>query len=238
MAVVMLANDGRNLKLVMHRIGIEYPTRPSDPARQEMLQTMPAPLRSWPLGLPADDRRDPMIDFHLPEQLCLSLAVADQDPPEFSTESGGTWQCVMYWALSREADAPSVFIQIRGNDEGEITAWRAKLSKGQSDGTAIAHQSLEILRKALQPLGMDEELFSMLGEKIDGWQEFYYYMGNQRLSFRPEFSDPSRFNLLAQRRRLPAFVPLPVSVVRHRQDQGETLRGAVDPKKSVKGPRP
>ncbi|MBP2547970.1 hypothetical protein J2858_000863 [Neorhizobium galegae] len=238
MAVVLLANDGRNLKLVMHRIGIDFWIRSSDPPGQEVQQVPRAPSRSWPLAVPADERPDPIIDFRLPEQRCLSLAVADQDPPTFSTESGGTWQCVMFWVMSREEDAPSVFIQIRGNDQGEITAWRAKFSKGQSDGTVMAHQSLEILKKALQPLGLSEELLSMLEAKINGWQEFYYYMGNQRLSFRPEFSDPRRFNLLAQRRRLPDFVPMPPSDVRHRQGQGDRLRGAVDPEKSVKGPRP
>lgn len=216
LAVVLLANDGRNLKIVMHRLGIDYAIRTADPPKRDLPQTGVISARLWPFRPPAGSVHDMIVPFRLPDQRCLDLAVTAQEPPQFTTENDGIWQCVMFWTTSEEPEAPSIFLQIRGDTHGDIIAWRAKFSKSGSDGTEIASQGLQMLRKALQPLGMSEEIFAALDTKIRDWQPFYYYMGTQRLSFRPEFSDPSRFNLLAQRGGLRAYVPPPISALRFR----------------------
>ncbi len=215
-AVVLLANDGRNLKIVMHRLGIDQSTRTAYLPKEDLPHTGVSSSKLWPFRLPVGSVHDAIMPFRLPDRRCLDLAVADQDPPQFTTESGGTWQCVMFWTASGEVEAPSIFLQIRGNAYGDVVAWRAKFSKSGSDGTEIASQGLQMLRKALQPLGLGEEIFAALDTKIKDWQPFYYFMGTQRLSFRPEFSDPSRFNLLAQSGGLRAYVPPPISALRFR----------------------
>jgi hypothetical protein len=229
-AVVLFANDGRNLKIVMHRLGIDHSTRTAYPPKQDLPQTGVRSARSWPFGLPVGSVQDAIMPFRLPDQRCLDLAVAGQDPPQFTTENGGIWQCVMFWTASEEPEAPSIFLQIRGNAYGDIIAWRAKFSKSGSDGTEIASQGLEMLRKALQPLGLSEEIFAALDAKIQDWQPFYYVMGTQRLSFRPEFSDPSRFNLLAQRGGLRAYVPPPISALRFGSGGGVEKPGVLSAK--------
>jgi hypothetical protein len=218
-AVVLLANDGRNLKIVMHRLGVDQSTRTAYLPKEDLPQAGVRSANLWPFRLPVGSVHDAIMPFRLPDRRCLDLAVADQEPPQFTTESGGTWQCVMFWTAtaSEEPGAPSIFLQIRGNAYGDIVAWRAKFSKSGSDGTEIANQGLQMLRKALQPLGMSEDIFAALDTKIRDWQPFYYYMGSQRLSFRPEFSDPSRFNLLAQSGGLRAYVPPPLSALRFRR---------------------
>ncbi|MBT9368980.1 DUF6030 family protein [Rhizobium sp. CSW-27] len=198
---VLFANDARNWKLLRHRLGLDI----QQPAGEHIHKTERVTHRSrspWFIRRPVPQivaNLKPAID---PALQCKMLAEEEQEPPQFTVDSDGNWQCLGFWSAASTTEAASVFLQVRGNGQSEISSWRMKLSKGKTDGQAVLDKGIAMMRDGIRPFPIPSDLLDTMRHDIARWNDFYMVLGPYVVTFRRELLDPTRFNLIALDRRV------------------------------------
>jgi hypothetical protein len=229
--IVLSANGGRNLIALSKTLNIPLP--------QLVSVTVPAPTprdattiptSPWPWLKGIANYPGPLHIIHTPDTMCQSLAAEGQEAPAFIKSGADGWECSMLFTVSKDPAASSLFLHVRGGNNGQFNVVRVKfnLSDGRLTGD-ISRRSLSFLRAAMM-LPPSDSLDESLQEKLENQTDFYFIAGYHALKFRREVDDPNRYNLIGFNSRTigaePAsFWPKTASVV-------DTL-----PTRSTKGPR-
>ncbi|MGE7370627.1 DUF6030 family protein [Neorhizobium sp. NPDC001467] len=217
LAPVLLANNGRNLDVVVdwlgnpagqktqagaggrtERVPLPQPSRPSgtdvsERAAQARHRPIPMPALSSPAT-----RLAPPVPAWLPQQGCEALKPgATGEKPVFLATPDGRAECTILIAYGQETTASALFLQIRSSG-GLISSLRMKLNVGK-DGreAALAADAAAIAREILTPISEDEARY--LRTRMAERQPFRTNIGDYHMTFRAEGNDETRFNFIAVR---------------------------------------
>jgi hypothetical protein len=210
-ATVLLANDRRNLKLLMREIGIV-------PEAQTMVIPKPGVMETFKgnriegvaVRLPGGIFLPPVAHLDSAflrtlekkdgEGLCVALRKQGFD---MSAWEGGLYtpsvlECSLEMAIPNPAnpgDASTFFMMIKGNAAGDLLSARAKIVIASVDAQAeLAKRSADALKAfALHTHWLDlaEDL-----AKVASLQTFVLSRHGITARFQSEFSGPGRFNLI------------------------------------------
>lgn len=205
---VLFANDARNWKLLRHRLGLDIVQTASEPSRKTERVTHRS-QGPWFIRRPVPASVADLKPAIEPAQQCRLLAEDEQEPPQFTSDADGNWQCLGFWSSGSTSDAASVFLQIRGDRHREITSWRMKLSKGKTDGQVILDKGISMMRDGIRPFPIPSDLLATIRDDMARWSDFYMVLGPYVVTFRQEVLDPTRFNLIALDRRIDRYPIVP-----------------------------
>lgn len=142
-----------------------------------------------------------------PEEMCQSLAVDGQEAPSFLKSGADGWECSLLLATSSDPAAPSLFLQVRGGEDGQFTIVRVKFNLADGRLAAdLSRRSLAFLHAAMR-MPPSENLDDELAAKLASEKDFYFVAGYHALVFRREVDDPSRYNLIGFNRRIAGTEP-------------------------------
>jgi hypothetical protein len=211
LATVLLANDRRNLKLVMRQIGIV-------PETQTMVIPKPGVMESFKgnriegvaVRIPAMVFLPPVANLDSAflrtlenkdgEGLCVALRKQGFD---MSVWEGGLYtpsvlECSFEMSIPNPAkpdDASTFFMMIKGNAAGDLLSARAKIVIASVDAQAeLAKRSAD----ALKAFALHTHWLDLADElaKVASLQTFVLSRHGITARFQSEFSGPGRFNLI------------------------------------------
>lgn len=210
-ATVLLANDRKNLKLVMRQIGIE-------PEKQTMMIPKPGVMETFKgkriegaaVRIPARIFLPPVINLDSAflrtlenkdgEGLCVALRKEgfDMTAWEGGLFSPTVLECSFEMTIpnaEKPEDPSTFFMMIKGNAAGDLLSARAKIIVSSTDAQAeLAKRSADVLKAfALHTRWLD--LADGLA-KVASLQTFVISSHGITARFQSEFSGPGRFNLI------------------------------------------
>lgn len=208
-ATVLLANDYRNLNLLLARLGyapIDAGSRARTLHSYEMKgNRLPRPkgLVSARLIAPAEHVRARFVRTirKAPEALCEALrqsgfANSGWKAGLLATDS---WECQSYRefpdATDGENPPSSIFLSIRGNAETRITSFRIKLNiENGATRQAVTGAAVTAIQVFLEEVRWEDapEIFA----DIRTLMEFDLVRFGNRLQLRKEFGETPRYNFL------------------------------------------
>jgi hypothetical protein len=199
-ATVLLVNDGRNYKRLVHELGLEEYLLPAPPPpdlrvnRQRQLR--PAD-RYPPWLLRARLERVAAFEsmaFASPEEHCGQLGAERDADPEF-TSADDDWECLFFESFGAATEPASLFVQARGSLPDVLQSFRIKLSfTDPLVERAVADETMTIIDRFGIPI--TRETRDYLADKISGREDFTAMLENYRLTFSREMMDERRHNLL------------------------------------------
>lgn len=192
---VLLANDGRNLKLIKTSLGIKPDVAP-------IITTAPAPAvepaaPSWPFI--TTDIAAPLSIPGQPAATCASHAIAEPDAPPAFVIQEADWECAFLSPPIDEAQS-TLFLQARGSSS-DARSVRAKFNL--NDGTITPELASRAVgfAYAFLPLAIfDFELRDKIETRLIGMEDFSLAIDRYAVTFRRELNDPTRANLIFTKR--------------------------------------
>ncbi|WEZ82252.1 DUF6030 family protein [Rhizobium sp. 32-5/1] len=211
-ATVLLANDRRNLKLLLDYAGYPQisPSVPRSIERKSPFGSRRDPLPAPLMALPAHA----FSDFNAEEQRFVRLIQSDPQTLCERLRSGGftdlnwtvsiankdSWECSSLNSLPKIANdetvASSVFIAIKGDSENRVTSFRVKMNiEHPADRDAVARLGGEAATIFLRQVRWDnsDEILT----KIRALEDFDIRNFGSRIQLKKEFSETPRYNFLA-----------------------------------------
>jgi hypothetical protein len=203
LGIVLSANNGRNLTALLKALDLPLPqfltfvvTAPAAP------DVMPASTAFWPWLKGVSHHAAPMAPVSMPDEMCGSLSSDGQETPSFVKSGADGWECSLLSATSNDPASSSLFLQVRGGDDGQFTIVRVKFNLADGRLTDdFSRRSLAFLHRAMT-LPPSESLDEELMEKLASQADFYFIAGYTALSFRREVDDPDRYNLIGFNRKI------------------------------------
>jgi hypothetical protein len=202
LGVVLSANGGRNLIALLKALDIAVPqiVTAMAPSPAAIDVRVPA-IAGWPwlTGIP----RHPELRLSVPgpETMCEALASGGLEAPSFTRFGKDGWECSMLVENPDNPAASSLFLQVRGDADGDFTIIRVKFNLADGRLTEdLSQGALRFLRAAMA-LPPSAELDDALGQKMGGQSDFYFIAGYHALTFRREIDDPNRYNLIGLNRK-------------------------------------
>ncbi|MDX0566384.1 hypothetical protein GOD83_20650 [Sinorhizobium medicae] len=204
-ATVLLANEQRNLKQILSRLGFHTPAPQAE--RQPRIARGPRKEPDQPKGfLPAHifaDLQTPEQQFIRqirsdPRALCEGLSDAGFRDLEWKSAESGRWECSSLVPFVRPGQEPSssIFILVKGRGEEEITSFRVKLNIEHGGDTPVvtsaAARAASVFLNEVRWAGS-----ASITLKIQALQEFDLERFGSRIQFRREMGDTPRYNFLA-----------------------------------------
>ncbi len=223
LATVLLANNHRNLDLLLTYLGYPDLLPHAEPEAKQVKITQTRSLRLPParMVLPVYA----FADFRAPQQNFIRLIQSDPRTLCEQLRDGGfgqldwtvssahkdNWECSSSVDLPPpNADKPeqsSIFIVIKGDGENRVTSFRVKLNIEDAADTAkvaeLAGHAANIFLRQVR-WGNPEEIIG----KIHALEPFDIRNFGSRIQFKREFGETPRYNFLAnqisvQRRNMP-----------------------------------
>lgn len=207
-AVVLSANGGRNLTILLKTLDLPLPqfiasVTPAPP----VIDIAPVATGRWPWLKGISHHPAPPISMLAPEDMCRSLAVEGQEAPSFVKSGADGWECSMLFATSSDPAGDSLFLQARGGEDGQFTIARVKFNlAGGRLPDDLSRRSLAFLRAAMK-LPPSENLDEDFSAKLASQADFYFIAGYHALTFRREVDNPGRYNLIGFNRRIAGAEP-------------------------------
>jgi hypothetical protein len=209
-ATVLLANDYRNLNLLLARFGFD----PIDPnARTSELRPYEIKGNRVPRqkGVISDRLLTPVTPSQTqfvrtlrkaPEALCEALSRSGFVSPGWKAGSFDkeSWECQSYREFPDGREGPddtpsSAFLSIRGNAETRISSFRIKLNiENQATRTLVTDAVIAAIEVFLDEMRWEEapEIFA----DIRALKEFDIIRFGNRIQLKKEFSETPRYNFL------------------------------------------
>ncbi|WP_426240661.1 DUF6030 family protein [Pararhizobium sp. DWP1-1-3] len=210
LATVLLANNHRNLDLLLTYFGYPNLIIKADPAPQQVKITQSRSIRLPParMVLPVYA----FNDLKTPEQHFIRLIQSDPQTLCEHLKEGGfgelawtisrannnDWECSSSVELppSSAPEQSSLFIVIKGDEENRVTSFRVKLNIETAADTAkvteLAGQAANIFLRQVR-WGNPEEIIG----KIHALEPFDIRNFGSRIQFKKEFGETPRYNFLA-----------------------------------------
>jgi hypothetical protein len=211
LATVLLANNHRNLDLLLTYLGYPDLLREPEPAKQVKI-TQSRSIRMPParMVLPVyafADFESPQQNFVRliqsdPRTLCEQLKSGGFGDLDWtvSSESRDNWECSSFVELPAQKTAvdvqSSVFISIKGAGENLVTSFRVKLNiEAPADTGRVADLAGEAAGIFLRQVrwGNIDEIIA----KIDALEAFDIRDFGSRIQFKKEFGETPRYNFIA-----------------------------------------
>lgn len=208
-ATVLLANDYRNLNLLLARLGYD-PIDPSPRRRELHSYEMKGNRLPRPKGLVSErlialpektDARFVRAIRKAPEALCAALrqsgfANSGWKAGLLATDS---WECQSYREFPDASDGAnppsSVFLSIRGNAETRITSFRIKLNiENGATRQPVTDAAVTAIEVFLEEVRWEDapEIFA----DIRALTEFDLVRFGNRIQLKKEFGETPRYNFL------------------------------------------
>ncbi|WP_426128170.1 DUF6030 family protein [Pararhizobium sp. PWRC1-1] len=212
LATVLLANNHRNLDLLLTYLGYPDLLRKPDPAAKQVKITQSRGIRMPParMVLPVYT----FADFKAPQQNFIRLIQSDPRTLCEQLKSGGfgdldwtvssnskdNWECSSFVELPIQNNAgdvqSSVFISIKGAAENLVTSFRVKLNIEAAADTAkvadLAGDAAGIFLRQVRWGNIDEII-----AKIHALEAFDIRDFGSRIQFKKEFGETPRYNFIA-----------------------------------------
>jgi hypothetical protein len=203
LGVVLSANGGRNLVALFKALDIPLPqlVRAVVPAPPP-IDSAPVSKNRWPWLKAISHHPAPLVSVPTPDEMCRSLASEGQEAPSFVRSGAAGWECSMLFTASADPTASSLFLHVRGADDGRFAVVRVKFNL--ADGrltTDLSRHAVAFLRAAMT-LPPSENLDEDLAAKMAGQTDFYFVAGYHALAFRREIEDANRYNLIGFNRKI------------------------------------
>lgn len=207
-ATVLSANGGRNILALSKALHVDLrledlrPRRMPDPAPPAGGPVRPEAHRGWPwYPLPAAEYG--LLQYRQPPaDICKAMAEDGQETPSFITRENGSWEC----SDLREYAASSLFVQTRGMPDGSFSSFRIKFNLAADGMTEdLGDAAARLAAAGIRPLAIGADLEAALKQKMMSQANFYFLLGYYPVTFRQEFGEATRFNLIALNR--PGPVP-------------------------------
>ncbi|SFB50966.1 hypothetical protein SAMN03159496_04486 [Rhizobium sp. NFR07] len=202
-ATVLLANDGKNLKVLKLWLGIKpeaaqkigaSPAAPIDP---------PAP--SWPFI--AGDAARPLTTLTQPAATCASLSPPEPNAPPTFVSQDDSWECAFLTPPIGHAQS-TLFLQARGSSV-ETRSVRAKFNlNGGTMTPELASRAVSFAGAFLPLPIIDQALRDEIETRLIALEDFSLLIDRFGVSFRRELNDPTRGNLIFALKRV-GFGDLP-----------------------------
>lgn len=204
MATVLFANGGRNILALSKAFHIDLNSfrielsfrRPSKPAAAPAGGTVlpTAGTTGWPWRLPPAEDKSALQLHRVPADICNAMAEDGPERPSFTTRENGTWECSTF----REHAASSVFVQMRGLPDGSFSSFRIKFNLDADGMTeSLGDEAARLVAAGIRPLATNTELEAALIQKLMSQTDFYFLLGYYPVTFKREFGEASRFNMIA-----------------------------------------
>ncbi len=212
LATVLLANDRRNLKLLMAHAGFQQagPIVPRSIERKAPFETrrerLPAPLMTLPThafsNFNAEEQRFVRSIQSDPKTLCDRLRSGGFADLQWtvSSVSKGNWECsslnTLPAAAGEDTTPSSVFVAIKGDSENRVTSFRVKMNIEQpADRDAVVRLGGDAATIFLRQVRWDnsDEILT----KIRALEDFDIRNFGSRIQLKKEFSETPRYNFLA-----------------------------------------
>ncbi|MFK0385023.1 DUF6030 family protein [Agrobacterium sp. NPDC090273] len=208
-ATVLLANDKRHLKSLLHHFGVAPVVKPIDNP-PKMTRIRRKPLVAGDVNVPAyllkfEQSVPPTFfvrNFLLPgAALCerfLAEGFVSLQDGNTSPVNGGSFECMADFKqgdASAESEQASLFLDIRGNAAGEIRSIRIKAIAPQTpDGDLIRSRLRDVLALIVGATHWSD--FSSLPDLASRMQVYQEQRFGISASSKPEPSAPHRLNVL------------------------------------------
>ena len=210
-ATVLLANDRRNLRLVMREFGIAPETQTMVIPKPGVMETFKGKhIQGVAVQIPRQMLLPPVANFESAflrtmerkdgEGLCVALRKEgfDMSPWEGGAFSPGILECSYEMSIANpeKPDDPSTFfMMIKGNPAGDLLSARAKIvvtsAKSQAELATRTADALKTFALHTRWLDLADEL-----AKVASLQPFVISSHGITARFQSEFSGPGRFNLI------------------------------------------
>jgi hypothetical protein len=211
-ATVLLANDRRNLKLLLDYAGFPQasPSVPRSIERKSPFAArrdrLPAPLMTLPAhafsNFNAEEQRFVRLIQSDPQTLCDRLRSRGFAGLEWTVSSASkdSWECSSLNSLPKPAGegtiASSVFIAIKGDSENRVTSFRVKMNIEQpTDRDAVVRLGGEAATIFLRQVRWDNSDEVLM--KIQALENFDIRNFGSRIQLKKEFGETPRYNFLA-----------------------------------------
>jgi len=210
LATVLLANNHRNLDLLLTYLGYPDLLPHAEPEAKQVKITQTRSLRLPParMVLPVyafNDLKTPEQHFIRliqsdPRSLCEQLRDGGFGELDWtiSRANKDNWECSSSVELpaSSAPEQSSLFIAIKGDEENRVTSFRVKLNIETAADTAnvteLAGQAANIFLRQVR-WGNPEEIIG----KIHALEPFDIRNFGSRIQFKKEFGETPRYNFLA-----------------------------------------
>jgi hypothetical protein len=209
-ATVLLANDRRNLKLVMRELGIEEQRRMVIPKPGVIEAFKGKRIAGVAIAIPGQMFLPPVIDSDgaflrslaakNAEGLCRALRKEGFDMSEWagSAFAPTVFECSYEATLpnaSKPDDPSTLFMMVKGTSEGDLLSARAKIvvteRTAQADFAKRAADALKVFALETAWLDLADDL-----PKVAALQAFTTTSHGITVRLQGEFSGPGRFNLI------------------------------------------
>lgn len=202
LAVVLSANGGRNLVAMFKALDIPLPRIVAEIAPRPADIDIGVPATAgWPWLTGISRHPELRLSMPRPETMCEALASGGLEAPSFTRSGKDGWECSMLVEKPENPAASSLFLQVRGDADGEFTIIRVKFNLADGRLTEdLSQGALRFLRAAMA-LPPSEELDDALERKMAEQSNFYFIAGYHALTFRREIDDPNRYNLIGLNRK-------------------------------------
>jgi len=211
-ATVLLANDRRNLKILLDYAGFPQisPSVPRSIERKSPFGTrrdrLPAPLMALPAhafsNFNAEEQHFVRLIQSDPQTLCDRLRSGGFTDLTWTVSSANTdnWECSSLNNLPKAAGddtiASSVFIAIKGDSENRVTSFRIKMNIEQAaDRDRVARLGGEAAMIFLRQVRWDDSADVLT--KIHALENFDIRNFGSRIQLKKEFGEIPRYNFLA-----------------------------------------
>ena len=215
LATVLLANDGRNLRLLMRYFGIEPSARitfsaaPEKPVRVRPIKgkRLPPARMALPTYAFADMKSPPQTFLRVirsdPRSLCEQVKEAGFRGMDWVISSSikDNWECSSLTTLlpstdGNGADESSIFVLIKGDGENRVTSFRVKLNiERPADSGPVAALAADAAMIFLERVQWEnsEEVVRL----VRSLKEFELESFGSRIRFKKEMGEVPRYNFTA-----------------------------------------
>ncbi|WJR67346.1 DUF6030 family protein [Neorhizobium sp. CSC1952] len=204
---VLFANEGRNILALAKALDIDLRFgRTSGPAAEPAdLTGRPAANAGWPWRPLLIAEGIALQPNPAPAEICNSIAEDGQEPPSLVTGESGSWECTNLREYAAPEGRSSLFVQMRGMQDGTFSGFRIKFNLG--DGgmrTSLGDEASRLVAAGIRPLPASADMEAALKQKLMSGTDFYFLLGYYPITFKQEISEATRFNMIAVNRPVPA----------------------------------